>query len=326
MTPTPVAVEVRRGPAVESRHRVAVAVAAVGGRITARVGDTATPVFPRSAIKPIQALALVETGAADAFGLGAVELALACASHGGEPMHVEAVRAWLRRVGLGERDLECGAHVPLDRAAARALRARGGTPSPLHNNCSGKHAGMLTTALHLGAPTAGYLAPDHAVQRRIRTVFEELAGVALPAPGIDGCGVPTWPLPLERLAVAAADLCERPAARRLFAAMRAEPDLVAGTGRLNTALLRARPDLVAKAGAEGTYVAVLPERGLGVALKVEDGAARGAEVALLAVLERLVGGIADHPDLRSFAEPPLTSVAGRTVGVIGAAPDWPRLA
>jgi L-asparaginase II len=320
---TPVAVELWRGPAVESRHRVAVAVAESGGRVTARVGDAEVPVFPRSAIKPIQAVPLVETGAADAFALGDAELALACASHSGEPVHAERVAAWLARLGLTERDLACGAHAPLDREAARELRRAGGVPTPVHNNCSGKHAGMLTTAVHLGEPTEGYLDPAHPVQRRVRAVFEALMGAKLGEPGVDGCGVPSWPLPLDRLAVAMANLCERPAAGRLFAAMRAHPDLVAGTGRLDTALMRARPDLVAKGGAEGVHVAVLPDRGLAVAVKAEDGAARAADVALLAVLDRLVGGIVDHPDLRPHAAPAIQNVAGTTVGAIRAAAGWP---
>jgi L-asparaginase II len=320
---TPVAVELWRGPAVESRHRVAVAVAETGGRVTARVGDTDVPVFPRSAIKPVQAVPLVETGAADAFGLGEAELALACASHAGEPMHTERVAAWLARLSLTERDLACGAHAPNHRETARALRRRGGAPTPVHNNCSGKHTGMLTTARHLGEPTAGYLDPAHPVQRRIRAVFEELAGTTLGEPGVDGCGVPSWPLPLDRLAVAMAAMVDRPAAQRLFAAMRAHPALVAGTNRLDTALMRARPDIVAKGGAEGVHVAVVPGRGLAVALKAEDGAGRAADVALLAVLERFVGGVVDHPDLRPHAEPPIQNVAGRTVGTIRAAEGWP---
>jgi len=320
---TPVAVEVWRGPACESRHRVAVAVAETGGRVTARVGDAEVPVFPRSAIKPIQAVPLVETGAADAFDLGEAELALACASHSGEAMHTERVAAWLARIGLGERDLACGAHAPLDREAARELRRAGRVPTSVHNNCSGKHTGMLTTAVHRGEPTAGYLDPAHPVQRRIQAVFEELAGTPLSAPGVDGCGVPSWPLPLDRLAVAMANMVERPAARRLFAAMRAHPELVAGTGRLDTALMRARPDVVAKGGAEGVHVAVVPDRGLAVALKAEDGAARAADVALLAVLEHLVGGITDRRDLRPHAEPSIPNVAGETVGAIRAAEGWP---
>ncbi|MFP4125090.1 MAG: asparaginase [Alphaproteobacteria bacterium] len=320
---TPVAVEVWRGSVVESRHRVAVAVAATGGRVIARVGDAEVPVFPRSAIKPIQAVPLVETGAADAFELSDAELALACASHSGEPVHTERVAAWLARLDLAERDLECGAHAPLDREAARALRGAGRSPTPVHNNCSGKHTGMLTTAVHLGEPTAGYLAPDHPVQRRLRAVFEEFAGTVLDEPGVDGCGVPSWPLPLDRLAVAMANMVERPAAGRLFAAMRAHPELVAGTGRLDTALMRARPDLVAKGGAEGVHVAVLPEPHLAVAVKAEDGAARAGDVALLAVLERLVGGIVEHADVRAHAEPPIANVAGRIVGAIRAAEGWP---
>ena len=323
MSATPVAVEVTRGGIVESRHRVAAAVAEPGGRVTARVGDAEVAIFPRSSVKPIQAVALIETGAADGFGLGAAELALACASHGGEPAHVDRVRAWLARLGLDETALACGAHPPTHKASARALRAAGGAPSAVHNNCSGKHTAMLATAVHMGEPTAGYLDPAHPVQRRIRAVFEALTGTSLAEPGVDGCGVPNWPMSTATLALAMANLIERPAATRLFAAMRAHPHLVAGTGRLDTALMTARPDIVAKGGAEGVHVAVLPERRLAVAVKAEDGAGRAADVALLAMLEHLVGGIVDDARLAPFAHAPVRNVAGRVVGEIRPAPGWP---
>lgn len=324
MSTDPIAVQVVRGGVVESRHRVAAAVAEPGGRIVHATGDVETPTFPRSSVKPIQALALIESGAADAFAVSPDELALACASHGGEPMHVDRVRAWLARIGLDEGALACGAHPPTHKESARALRVAGGAPTAVHNNCSGKHTGMLTTALHTGAPVAGYLEPSHPVQERIRGLFEELTGRPVATPAVDGCGVPNWPMGIGALASAMANLVDRgPAAQRVFEAMRSHPELVAGTGRLCAALMSARPDIVAKTGAEGVFIAVLPEQRLAVALKVEDGAGRAAQVALLALLDHLVGGIADEPRLRSFAVAPVLNVAGRPVGEVRPAPSWP---
>lgn len=324
MTATPIAVEVRRGGTVESHHRVAAAVVASDGTVLQRIGDTTVPVFPRSALKPLQALPLIETGAADALAVTVEELALACASHGGEPMHVERVAKWLARLGLGVDDLECGAHAPAYAPAAAALVARGDRPSALHNNCSGKHTGMLTTARHLGEPTGGYLAPEHPVQRRIRGTLEDLAGVKLGAPGIDGCGVPNWPLGLEALAAAMARSLDRgePAAR-IRAAMRAHPELVAGTGRLCTALMTAVDGVVAKTGAEGVFVAILPERRLALALKAEDGAGRAAEVALLALLANLLPDDAGLGALDAFARPEIRNVAGMAVGQLAPCAGWP---
>ncbi len=321
MKPTPVAVEVCRGGLVESRHRVALAVAEPDGRLLHQLGDVKTPIYPRSSVKPIQAVSLLDTGAADAFEVTAEELALACASHGGEPMHVERVRAWLARIGLDEGALACGAHAPMHRPSARVLRAGGDGPTAVHNNCSGKHTGMLSTAIHLGEPTAGYLEPDHPVQRRIREVFEELSGERMAPPGVDGCGVPNWPMPLATLAVALAKLMERgETAERIFAAMRAHPELVAGTGRIDTALMQARPDIVSKGGAEGVHIAILPERRLALALKAEDGASRAADVALIAALDKLVGG---DERLRSLGTAPVHSVAGRLVGEVRPTRGWP---
>jgi L-asparaginase II len=194
----PVAVLVRRGDRVESTHRVAYAVADSGGALLHHEGEVRRPVFPRSAVKPLQALAMLESGAADRFALTPLEIALACASHSGEPRHVSAVAAWLGRLGLGPDALECGAHPPSYGPAAEELARRGEPPSPLHNNCSGKHAGMLTLALHLGVPTGGYVEPGHAVQQRIAATLAEMAITGpLPPPAIDGCSVPThsWPPP-----------------------------------------------------------------------------------------------------------------------------------
>jgi L-asparaginase II len=297
------------------------------------VGDIDAPVYPRSAIKPFQALPLLETGAAEAFGVSDEEVALACASHGGEPAHVERVAAWLARLGLEERHLACGPHPPMHAASAAALAASGAKPTRLHNNCSGKHTGMLAACLHLGLPVEGYASPTHPLQRRITAAMAELAGLPdLEAPGTDGCSLPAFVMPLRALAHAAARLAapddltpERAAAlRRAGNAMRAHPLLVAGTGRLCTALMRHAPDVVAKTGAEGVFLASVPSRGLGVALKAEDGASRAAEVALLALLDHL-GTI--PPDARAalgpFARPKLRDFNGNEVGEVRPAPGWP---
>ncbi|MBY0429833.1 MAG: asparaginase, partial [Rhodospirillales bacterium] len=232
--PDPVLVEITRGPIVESLHRGAVVVADANGVIVQAWGDPDQSIYPRSAIKPLQALPLIETGAADRFGLGLEEIALACASHGGEAAHVERVAAWLDRLGLGIEALECGAHWPSNIEAARALARAGGQPHAVHNNCSGKHAGFLTTALHLGEPLAGYIQRDHPVQRRVAETLSAITGIeAQHQPcGIDGCGIPTFALPLQAVATAMARLAapdslpppRAEAARRIVAAMQTHPE------------------------------------------------------------------------------------------------------
>jgi L-asparaginase II len=332
----PVAIVVRRGERVESEHRVAWAVVDAGRRVLGSDGDIERPVFPRSAVKPLQALVLVESGAADRFSVSERELALACASHGGEPEHVEVVRAWLARLGFDGSALECGAHPPTHAPSAARLIAAGQPPERVHNNCSGKHAGMITVARHLGAPVAGYSCANHPVQRLVAEVLRAMTGMTeLPAPAIDGCGLPTWPLPLARLATAMARLARPtsalPEARaaacaRVRAAMTAHPHLVAGAGRLCSELMAAAPDVLAKTGAEGVYAACLPQRGLGLALKVEDGAGRAAEVALIALLAAL-GALAPEAAaaLAARARPPLRNHAGLIVGRMEPAPGWPPL-
>jgi L-asparaginase II len=322
-----------RGGRIESRHRISLAVVDPEGSPIMRIGDVDTPVFPRSAAKPLQALPLVESGAADTFGVSQEELALACASHGGEPMHVERVAAWLARLGRVPDELACGPHPPSHKPSADRLVRAGQSPSRLHNNCSGKHTGMLTLTLHLNAPTDGYEAPDHPVQRTIAATIGELCDLpGLERPGIDGCSLPNWPIPLRNLALAMARLGHpealppprREAARRITAAMRGHPELVAGTGRCCTAVMQALPTLVVKTGAEGVFVAIIPHRRLGVALKAEDGAGRAAEVALLAVLQAL-GEIdaAAARRLGEFARPAIRNHAGLEVGRIAPAEGWP---
>jgi L-asparaginase II len=322
----PLLVEVTRGPMVESRHRAAFAVADPGGRVVLHAGDIARPVYPRSAIKPLQALAVLETGAAEAFELGEAEIALACASHGGEPRHVDIVANWLRRIGCSVDDLECGAHLPSTEQAMIDLIAGGAQPSALHNNCSGKHAGLLSVARHLGYPTAGYIAEQHPVQQRVLGILESMTGRDLgQAPrGIDGCGIPTLGVPLGNLALAMARLAQpddQPEARQAAAvrvrrAMAAEPFLVAGSGRFCTAVMEVAGErALIKTGAEGVYCAALTELGLGVALKVDDGAGRAAEVLIGRLLLQLGAiGEAEAKPLAGRLSPPVLNRVGRPVG------------
>jgi L-asparaginase II len=243
----PILVELTRGRWLESRHRGAVAIADASGRLVWSAGDVDRPVFGRSALKMLQALPLIESGAAETFNLSPEELALACASHGGEPFHVEAVAAWLQRIGCDETFLACGAHAPANEAAARALLLEGRAPSRLHNNCSGKHTGFLSLARRLGVDPSGYERPDHPVQRLVLAAVAEMAGLDLASMpvGIDGCTAPAAATPLRALAAAMARIADpsglsptrAEAARRLYAAARAHPLYVAGTGRACTAII-----------------------------------------------------------------------------------------
>ena len=332
----PLAVEVMRGAVVESRHRASCAVADAEGRLVHGWGDVERAVYPRSAIKAIQALPLVESGAAEAFGLGDAEIALACASHGAEPFHVAVVEAWLARIGLTEADLECGAHLPSYRPAAKALLGGSGGPNQMHNNCSGKHLAMLTTARHMGEPVAGYIKADHPVQKRVAAIIGEISGVDMgrAAVAVDGCGIPTIALPLGGLAVAMArfaapdglEPARSTAIRRIHTAIAARPEMVAGTGRFCSAVIaESGGKLLVKTGAEGVFCAALPGRGLGIAVKVDDGAGRAAEVAMAAVL-REIGAMDDAlaARLADYLVAPLTNHAGLRIGEVRPAPNWPK--
>ncbi len=334
MNENPILVDVSRGSIVESRHRGRYVVVDVDGGIVASMGDIDAPVFPRSAIKFLQGLPLVESGAADSLGLGNAELAIACASHGGEPRHVETVRAWLARVGLSEADLECGAHMPSTASAAEILIRESRAPGALHNNCSGKHTGMLSTCRHLGDATRGYIEPNHPQQRRVLAVFEAMLRLDLAdAPrGTDGCSLPQIAIPLRALAGGIARFgapdalpsIRAQACRRLGAAILAEPFMLAGTGRFCTRAIEAcGGKAIIKTGAEGVYVAAIPALGLGIALKIDDGAARAAEVAMGHLLLRhaALDDAARHR-LEAMITPSIGNAAGRVVGGIAPAPSW----
>jgi len=323
----PVLVEVLRGTIVESAHRGSIAVFDADGKSVWEIGDTARPVFPRSAVKAIQALPLVESGAADAFGFGNRELALACASHSGEAAHVELARSMLAKAGLDETALECGAHWPSHDATIALARA-GEVPNALHNNCSGKHSGFLCTCVHVGIEHRGYVNAGHAEQEMVRDAMQAVTGAAHGADerATDGCSIPTYAVPLRSFALGFARMVtttglgpERAkAAKRLLSACMAEPFFVSGTGRADVALMQAAPGRIfVKGGAEGVYCAALPELGLGIAIKCDDGAGRAAEAMVVAVIAKLL-----HADetlaakLISLANPPIESRVGAKVGAL----------
>jgi L-asparaginase II len=272
----------------------------------------------------IQALPLVTSGAADAKGLSETRLAMACASHSGAPLHVAEVNQWLADLGLSDDDLRCGPEPSRDTDLKLQMIRDNQQPCQVHNNCSGKHAGFLTLSQHLGAGP-DYVDPKHAVQLACRDAFEEVTGMTSPGFGIDGCSAPNFATSLQALARAMAFFAtahsrndpQSRAAARLAAAMRAWPEHVAGRGRACTLLMRAAKEpLVAKTGAEGVFTAILPARGMGVALKAADGATRAAECAIAAVLVQLGVLDADHPDVARFMTPTQQNRRGMDVSFI----------
>ena len=296
----PVLCEVTRGNRIESRHRGAVVVVDADGSVVLSLGDVDAPVFPRSAVKAVQALPLIESGAADAFGFGDRELALACASHGGEPAHIEGVSFMLERAGLSGDALECGPHWPGVESAARELVRNGKTATELHNNCSGKHAGFLCTCAHKGIAHEDYIKRDHPIQREVIAVLEQLTGSVhgVADCAIDGCSIPTHAVPLKNLAQGFARMAtgsglqpaRANAAKRLLAACMSEPFYVEGAGQPCTGLLEAGQGRVfAKNGAEGVYCGAIPPLGLGIAVKIDDGAMRAAASVFAAIVSNLLG-------------------------------------
>lgn len=316
-------VEVERCGVVESVHRFHVAVVGEGDRVVASAGDVGLPTFARSAIKSIQAMPLVEDGVVERYGLTEAELALCCASHAGEAFHVEAARSILAKIGADEDALACGPQRPTHRPSAEAIERSGGQFGRIHNNCSGKHAGMLALARAHGWPLEGYHQANHPVQQRMRAEVSRWTGVAPTqmATGVDGCGVVTFQVPLQALAVAFSRMArgawggERGPAE-IFAAMARHPEYVAGTDRLCTDVMRVTGGrIIAKFGAEGVYCAAVPEQGLGIAIKVEDGARRAVEPALVGTLRALdLLTDAEHAALRRHGEPAIVNTRGEEVG------------
>lgn len=325
----PILVEVTRGGIVESRHHASYAVCSTDGSLIAQAGDVSSPVFPRSAVKAFQALAMVEAGVADEFGFDDAEIALACASHGGEPAHIDTARSMLAKAGIAEEAYECGPHWPTHEDASHVLAAAGGEPKQVHNNCSGKHAGMLAFAKHLGVDLKGYTRPEHPVQKQVAAVMAELcdADVSAAPCGIDGCSVPTWALPLKAWALGFARFAsgnglsanKRDAAARIIAAVKAHPFMVAGTGRFCTELMEAVPRAFVKTGAEGVFCGAVPHAGLGIALKCDDGASRAAEKLMARLLIDFGGFDANERKvLEKFATTPVLNRANIETGVLRA--------
>ncbi|SDR61908.1 asparaginase [Rhizobiales bacterium GAS113] len=329
----PILVEITRGNLVESAHRGALAVVDSEGREVMALGDVERAIFPRSAVKALQALPLIETGAADRYGLNAAELALACSSHSGEPRHAETAASMLTKAGRDLSCLECGTHWPSNEQAARGLAAEGRVPSALHNNCSGKHSGFICVACATDVDPKGYVGQDHAVQRRIKTVLEEVMGIKLSdaSRAVDGCSIPTYATPLSALARAfarfgsGATLSQdrAAAARRLREAVAAEPFMVAGTGRFDAVVMQALgTKAFTKTGAEGVYCAALPEQGLGIAVKCDDGGGRAAEAVMASLILAFVQ-LSDEQRavVAAFADKPIVNWNGIETGRLRARRD-----
>ncbi len=314
-------IELWRGGMLESLHQGHAVICGPDGIVQAW-GDPQAVIFPRSSCKMIQALPLIESGAAEAAGLSDAQLALACASHQGAHVHTDMVTRWLADLGLSESDLRCGAHMPTDLIANKELTCSNTAPCQIHNNCSGKHAGFLTLTKHLKAGPE-YVEPDHPVQQAVKQAFEEVTGEPSPGFGIDGCSAPNFATTVHGLARAMAffaaasdsgDTRQR-AAHRLTRAMAAHPVLVAGEGRSCTALMRAMEGRVTvKTGAEAVFVAILPEQKLGIALKIIDGATRASEAAIVALLMRLGVLDAAAPAVKKYLTGPQKNWRGVHTG------------
>lgn len=303
----PVLVEVTRGNLVESRHRGMVVVVDGDGKVVFSQGDIDGGVFPRSACKAMQALPLIESGAADAHAFGNQELALACSSHNGEAAHARLAGSMLAAAGVDESVLECGAHWSFEQPVLIGQARLLDRPTALHNNCSGKHAGFVCAACHTGKDLKGYVRYEHPVQAEIRGIMESLTGAALAVDncGVDGCSIPTYAVPMKGLAHGFAKMAtgvglgaERAkASRRLMEACMAEPFFVAGAGRACTRLMETAPGRIfAKTGAEGVFCATIPDKGLAIALKCEDGTTRAAESMVAATLARF---FTEEPDIHA---------------------------
>ncbi|MFK4812797.1 asparaginase [Devosia sp. ZW T5_3] len=328
MDANPILAETVRGNWVENRFRGAYAVVDASGKIIASAGDIERAIFPRSAIKSMQALPIFARHAEEKFHHTSEELALACASHHGEDDHVATASGLLSRLGLSVADLECGAHAPTNPAARDALRAAGADPSALHNNCSGKHSGMLSVALAMGVPTAGYVGRGHAVQKAVRAAVEAVIGEELTEDkcGTDGCSIPTFAAPLRAFAYGFARMATGEglspelglAARRLFDAATAHPHLVAGTGHADTLIMAAfNGRVMQKIGAEGVQCGAIRDKGWGYAIKCDDGNPAASQAMLAGLLLKFAEPDAGQKAvLEKFAGQVIKSVRGADVGVL----------
>lgn len=317
----PILVEVIRGDVVESRHRGSYVVIDKAGDVIASTGDITTPVYPRSAMKALQALPLVESGAVEHFNLSQAEIALACSSHNGEQGHVDGARSILEKSGGSEGELACGPQWPRD---IRPLVLAGEEPGDIYNNCSGKHSGMLAYAHHMGFAAEGYWKIDHPVQQEMVKTISKMCDYDLATTDwcFDGCSLPNWTIPLQNLALGFSRFASgetlsnerKGAAEKIIAAVRAHPFMVAGSKRFCTRLMEAVPRAFVKTGAEGVFCACIPHAGIGIALKCDDGAHRAAEIAVAAVLANLdVWSVDEREKLKALAveKSPIAAISKR---------------
>ncbi len=322
----PVLVKLTRGGITESRHRGSYVVLGKNGCVLDTQGDITTPIFPRSAIKALQALPLVESGAVEHYGLSDAEIALSCSSHNGEVEHVSGAQSVLQKAGGAETELACGKQWPTDK---HKLLLSGGEPSDIHNNCSGKHSGMLAYAHHMGFDPKDYWKIDHPVQQAVAKTIGEMCDYDLSKArwGFDGCSLPNWAMPLKNIALGFSRLASgeglsderKAAAEKIIAAVRAHPFMVAGTERFCTKLMQQVPRAFVKVGAEGVYCAAIPHAGIGIALKCDDGERRASEPAIAAVLAKLdVWHDDEREKLTALSKSPITNRRGIETGEITA--------
>lgn len=332
MTSSSILLRLTRGSLTESVHRGSIAVTDDRGNVISSAGDPYAVTYARSSMKPVQAIPVIESGAADAYGFTPEEIAILCASHNGEEKHIATVKSMLTKIGLTSCSLQCGPHDPYDKASADRLKEAGEKPTELHNNCSGKHAGMLALSRHMRVSPERYLEPTHPVQIVMRSTVGEMAGmddeeIIL---GIDGCGVPVFGLPLFRLAAAFARLgtaASEPthrgeAAARILNALRRHPFQIAGTGRYDTRLIEVTNGrIIGKMGAEGVFALTVPELGLGLALKIEDGTQRAIYPVVTEALVQL-GWLSpeEAAGLAEFHKQAIRNWKGTVVG--GYSPDF----
>ena len=323
---------VRRGQEEESFHRGRAVVATALGETVLSIGNIEAPVFPRSAIKPIQAIPLVASGAAETFGLSDAEIALACGSHSGSPLHVAAAKSILKKIGSSQNDLECGVHWPLDSDESRALAARGGEPTVLHNNCSGKHCGFLAVGAVHGLDVAGYPNASHPIMREVTDAISLLTGVTLNEAQacIDGCAIPAFSMPLVSVATGFARLGTgeglsavfTSSVARIRSAVAHNPIMLSGAGRFDTCVTaECQGEVFVKSGAEGVMAASIPALSYGLAVKIDDGAQRAATAVmanlLLEILQKHELATAKAMEvLQSYARFPLRNWNGTTVGLV----------
>lgn len=327
----PIKVDLYRGDTVESSHLVHCMIMGRGGDIIGSWGDEGRLVSPRSSLKSLQALPLVESGAADAFGLGSEEIALACASHNAEAVHMDLAARWLEKIGLGVKDLQCGGHLSINTERAHDMIRTGEnlTFTGLHSDCSGKHCGMLTVARHLGAPVANYLDFDHPVQKLIFETISEMADydIARGGCGTDGCSAPNPAIPLKNMTLAFCRMvnpeklppARAAACRRMIEAMAKHPYLIGGKDRFDTILIEAsKGNIIGKIGAEGNYMAMIRDQGIALYMKTEDGAFERASYPVLGVLLQKLGAVDAAVDsvLARFTRPVLKNWKGLTIGKV----------